>query len=251
VSQIDVEKTMEKTVETVAMLVLFAAACLASGHGLECPPGCSRGRWSTDAVDLSSEKVKAPYISRDIRIHAPDRQKLVHVVKDHWWVEVGEKRIPLPSEPSVLLYPAELAWAPDSQAFFITSSVGFSTGFHADVYRIVDNKLVLVTKLDAVIRQDFDRRHKCSDGHAGNDPNVAGLRWLGGSDRLLMIAEVPPIGTCKNEEYFGGYEMSVGSGRILGRFSPQQLVDRWGQELGDRLKSNLDFLSAAAKGLVP
>jgi hypothetical protein len=85
----------------------------------------------------------------------------------------------------------------------------------------------------------------------GNDPNVAGLKWLDDPDRLLVVAEAPPIGICKDAEYFAGYEISLRSGQIVGRFSPQRLADRWGKALGDRLKSNFQYLSAEKRSAVP
>jgi hypothetical protein len=230
--------------------LLLASTSLASAAQTKCPPGCGPGRWSSQAVDLASEKVKAPYKARDIRVYAPDRQKFVHVLKDHWWVKAGEKRILPPLKASTVLYPAEMTWAPDSRAFFITHSIGYSTGYHTEIYRLTDNSLLPIS-LNAIIQKDFDRHHRCFDGQVGNDPNVAGLKWLDGSDRVLVIAEVPPIGICKKEEYFGGYEISVGSGQIIKRFSPQQLADRWDEVLGERLKSNLRFLSPDAKATVP
>lgn len=217
-----------------------------------CPPGCNPGRWSTEATDLSSDNSRAPYNTRDIRVYAPDRHKSLHVLKENWWVEVDGTRISSSTETSEILYPAEAAWAPDSGSLFITQSVGYSTGYHTDVYRIVENKLVSV-EVNRIIKREFDRRHKCLDRGTGegNDPNVAGFKWLGGSDRLLIVAEVPPVGVCKDLEYFGGYEVSLNSGTVVQRFSPQQLADRWGEVLGERLKSNLGYLSRDAKVTLP
>lgn len=241
--------SVKRTSRSLLLLFLLTGS-LALGQGVECPPGCSPGRWSTQAVDLSSERVKAPYETRDIQIYSPDHQKFIHVVKDHWWIEAGEKKISPPLKASAVLYPAEMAWAPDSRAFFITHSIGYSTGYHTEIYRLTDNSLLLIP-VNAIIQKDFDRRHKCFDGQVGNDPNVAGLKWFDDSDRVVIVAEAPPIGICKDAEYFGGYEVSLASGRILKRFSPQQLADRWGEALGERLKSNLHFLSTEAKATVP
>jgi hypothetical protein len=52
-------------------------------------------------------------------------------------------------------------------------------------------------------------------------------------------------------QYFGGYEISVNTGRIPNRYTPQQLMDRWGEVPGERLKSNLEFLSPDAKATTP
>jgi hypothetical protein len=240
-----------KILRILSTLLLLLTVSLVSAQETRCPPGCSPGRWSTDAIDLSSRRVKEPYEDRDIRIYSPDHQKSFHVVNDHWWIEVGVKRFSLSQKDSDLLYPAEMAWAPDSRAFFITDSVGYSTGYRADVYQVTQDKLLAITKLSSIIQMDFDRHHRCFDGPVGNAPNVAGFKWLGGSDHLLFIAEVPPIGICKEAEYFGGYEIALASQQIVQRLSPQQLGDRWGEVLGERLKSNLGYLSAEAKTALP
>jgi hypothetical protein len=233
-------------------LLLMSIGLVTPAQITLCPPGCNPGRWSTEATDLSSDSSKAPYNSRNIQVYAPDHHKSVHVVKENWWVEAEGTRMSSSTEASEILYPAEVAWAPDSQSFFITQSVGYSAGYHTDIYRIMENKLVPV-EVNRIVEREFDRRHKCFDRGTkeGNDPNIAGFKWLGGSDRLLIVAEVPPIGVCKDLEYFGGYEVSLNSQRIVQRFSPQQLADRWGEVLGERLKSNLGYLSREAKATMP
>jgi len=237
----------------LSMAALLFVACLVSAGARESSVKCGPGRWSTEAIDLSSRKVKAPYEDRDIRVYSSDRKKSFHVVNHQWWVKVGEKRISPPKKLSELLYPAEMAWAPDSSAFFLTSSIGYSTGYRAQVYRVAHDKLIPITRLSGVVQKDFERHHRCFDAVAGvgNAPNLAGFKWLGGSDRLLVVAEVPPIGICKEQEYFGGYKIALPSGQIVQRLSPQQLSDQWADTLGERLKSNLEYLSPEAKATVP
>jgi len=168
-------------------------------------------------------------------------------------VEIGEKRLSLSLQASELLYPAEMAWAPDSSAFFIASSIGYSTGYRIEVYRVTQDKLHPMTKLSRIVQKDFEHNHRCFDvdTRVGNAPNLAGFKWLDGSQRLLVIAEVPPVGVCKEMKYFGGYEVSLRSGEIKGQFSPQQLADRWGGTLGERLRDDLQSLSADTKRKLP
>jgi hypothetical protein len=66
-----------------------------------------------------------------------------------------------------------------------------------------------------------------------------------------MIAEVPPIGIFKEVNYFGGYEIAIPSGQILKRFSPQELADRWGETLGERVKADFRSLSPPSKAVAP
>jgi hypothetical protein len=73
-----------------AILLFSIAYSTGWGQGVDCPPGCSPGRWSKEAVDLSSVRSKAPFETRDIRVLSPDKQKIAHIVKDRWWIEIGE-----------------------------------------------------------------------------------------------------------------------------------------------------------------
>jgi hypothetical protein len=237
----------------LASSLLLLAMCLGSAQETACPPGCSPGRWSTDAIDLSSHRVKAPDEDRDIRVCSPDHGKCFHVINGHWSLETAGKHLSLPRRASELLYPAEIAWAPDGRAFFITSSAGYSSGYRTQVYRVEQDQLTPITQINGIVQKDFERNHRCFDGDTGLGlrPNLAGFKWLGSSDRLLVVAEVPPTGICREQEYFGGYEIVFPSRRIVRRLSPEQLSDSWGEVLGERLKSNLQFLSAAAKAKVP
>jgi hypothetical protein len=149
------------------------------------------------------------------------------------------------------MYPAEMAWASDSTAFFITNSVGYSTGYRTDVYRVAQDRLLVIAKFSDIVQKDFERGHKCFDGGVGNAPNVAGFKWLDGSSRLVLVAEVPPLGICKQADYFAGYEIALASQQIIQRFSPQQLRDRWSEVLGERLKGNLTSLSEDARSSIP
>jgi hypothetical protein len=69
---------------------------------------------------------------------SPDKQKIAHIVKDHWWIEIGEIKISLGPKKSLILYPAELAWAPNSSALYITEGAGYTTGYRVSIYRLED-----------------------------------------------------------------------------------------------------------------
>jgi hypothetical protein len=216
----------------------------ASGQGIECPPGCGPGRWANEAVALSLVRSKAPYETRDIRVASPDHLKAAHIVKDKWWVEVGGAEISPGPRASSIFYPAELAWAPDSRALYITEGSGYSTGYRVRIYRLESGSRRYVKGVNSTIHRDFERRHKCSEGQL---PNVAGMHWMGDSQRLLIVAEVPPIGICPDMEYFGGYLVSIPTGQIVERYDPQELEDRWKDALGYRLTDDFYQLSAEQK----
>jgi hypothetical protein len=233
-----------------AILVFLFVCSAAWGQGVLCPPGCAPGRWSKDAVDLSSARSKAPYENRDIRVVSPDGQKIARIVNDKWWVEREGSKIFAEPKASSILYPAELAWAPDSKALYITESSGYTTGYHATIYRLENDTLHQVEGVNRLVQRDFDRHHRCSDGQL---PNIAGLRWMEDSQRLVVVAEVPPLGICKDMGYFAGYMVSISgtTSRLLERYSPNAIETQWKDALGYRLKGDLEQLSAEQRAELP
>ena len=231
-----------------AALLLLLVCSAASGQTVDCPPACSLGRWSNEAVDLSTVTSKAPYEARDIRVLSPDRQKAARIVNDHWWIEIGGVRISLGAKKSSILYPAEFAWAPNSRALYITEGAGYTTGYRVRIYSLDDNKLRTEDDVNQTVQRDFERRHKCAEGQL---PNVAGVHWMNDSRHLLLVAEEPPVGICPDENYFGGYSISVGDGQIVERYSPNTMKDRWKDVLGYRLKDEFEYLSAEQRVAVP
>jgi len=146
--------------------------------------------------------------------------------------------------PTYLGYPAELAWAPDNLAFYITQSEGSETGYGTAVYQLGNGRISPEPGFSEVVKH-FELRHRCAFQYrgrdAGNKPNIAGLKWSETSSQLVVVAEVPPIGVCGQMGYFSGYLVEVSTGKILELYSPQQLMDRWRDALGERL--NRDYLN--------
>lgn len=229
-------------------VALFLAGTSCWGQGVDCPPGCSPGRWSSEAVDLSSARSKAPYETRDIRVLSPDKQKIAHIIKDHWWIEIGEIKISLGPKKSLILYPAELAWAPNSSAFYITEGAGYTTGYRVSIYRLEDQKLGAITDVNQKIERDFERRHKCSEEQS---PNIAGLHWMDDSLNLLIVAEEPSIGICKEAYYFGAYLISIDASQIVERFTSKAAESRWKNAFGYVLKDGFERLSEQQKNASP
>jgi hypothetical protein len=231
-----------------AALLLLLVCSAAWGQTVDCPPGCSLGRWSNEAVDLSTVTSKAPYETRDIRIPSPDREKTARIVKDQWWIEIGGVRISLGTKKSSILYPVEFAWAPNSSALYVTEGEGYITGYRVRIYSLDDNKLRAEHDVNQTVQRDFERRHKCAEGQL---PNVAGLHWMNDSQHLLIVAEEPPLGICPDMNYFGGYLISVADGQIIERYSPKTIQDRWKDGLGFRLKDEFEYLSAEQQVALP
>lgn len=226
---------------------LFLAPRPARSQTVECPPGCSPGRWSSEAIDLSVARVKAPEEARDIRIASPDRSKSIRVVNERWWVESSGHKIFAQSSAATIFYPTEVAWSPDSSAFYITDSVGYTTGYHIAVYRIAGTRLREIKDIHRKVQRDFAKRHGCELGHL---PNVAGLHWED-AGHLLVVGDEPNVGVCDEMNYFGGYMISLPDGKILARYSPQMLENQWKRALGYWLDEAFLDLPEKQKATLP
>jgi len=227
------------------------------GECSDCPPRGKPGFWSTNAVYLCSRWDGSQFV-REIRIASPDGQKAVHVVGDHWVVEVGNKILSLDHKTSyVSFYPAELAWAPDSNAFYIVQSDATSeiNGFHTELFGIEQQELKPLVAINRLVGDDLARRYKCLPLASGSDPedypNIAGLKWMDGSAKIVVIAEVVPHSSCEHMGYFGGYVVSVSDGTVVNRYSPQDVMTRWPTVVGTRLQDDFKGLGPKEKHALP
>lgn len=220
-----------------------------------CSANGAPGWWSRQATDLCASVSGTPaHFVRNIRIDSPDRTKTLHFVNEHWWIQMGSKRLRLPENESYLEYPAEASWAPDSDAFYITWSNGSIEGFRTEIYVTDRNSITHLPGVNAVVWHDFNRKHKCVSslgGEQGIEPNVGGLTWVGGSRQLLLVAEVPPEGMCGQMGYFGGYLISAHGGQVLQRYSPENLFQQFGKIMGKRLHGDFSGLTRKEKSELP
>lgn len=217
---------------------------------LVCPVGCPPGQWSVEAIDLSSPKSRSSDRLRDIRISSPDRHKALRLVGDRLWVEIDGHKISISRPRSDFSEAAwaEAAWSPDSTKFYVTQSVGYSTGYRTYLYSVEGKTVKNLYDINRVVKKHFEQLHGCT----AQDPNIAGLKWLAEPSELLLVAEVPPIGgICKHMKYFRGYLVSIRDGHIIKTYSPQELVSQWDKVLGERLQSNFQYLSVEEKAMKP
>jgi hypothetical protein len=228
------------------IVILLFMAAWATAQELQCPHDCVIGEWSNTGIQIPG--------SNRIRIPSPDGSNVIHTDGDYWWLDIAGKKTSAKKFP--LETWREFGWAPDSQAFYLTQSEGFTTGYHTEIYRIEKGGVVRLSQLDDLVQRDFERRHRCRQRAPGrrwldNAPNRAGVSWTKGSSELLMVSEVPPVGICREAPYFAGYLVSISSRRIVARYSPEALLVQWGNVVGKRLKDNFKELSEQQKKMAP
>jgi len=115
-------------------------------------------------------------------------------------------------------------WAPDSRAFyFMWSDGGVIGNYSVRVFQVAGNTVNEVPATEQAAR-DFARSHYCKA--RGN--NMFAIRWLNGSNTLLVATQVYPTGDCgKDLGLFGGYEVRIDDGLIVRSYTEKQLKSLW------------------------
>jgi hypothetical protein len=126
---------------------------------------------------------------------------------------------------------AEVAWAPDSNAFFVTYSDGGNIGtYHVKVFHVTASGLA-VTEPIPDGRTLFVPR--CADPES---PNVGAVRWMGrGSRRLLVALEVPPHSSCADMGTFRVFEIELPGARVIKQRDQLVAKKLLRKDLGDEL----------------
>ncbi len=139
--------------------------------------------------------------------------------------------------------PEEVLWAPDSRAFLINGSENAYAGNAFLVFRVGANS-VGVTEPTTVAQRDMLRTFPpcqaanreeeiCKRLEEHPDFNMSALGWTRGSAAVVVFAEVPCSSAyggimCQVE----GYEVDSATGKILTRWSAQEMKNEWQKAAG-------------------
>ena len=201
---------------TVISLALSLAGPVAAASAEE-------GLWSKLAFAIPRQ--------RAFKVPSPDRKKTIQIEDRSLVVIDGGMAVP-GIEGYTLLLPAEIAWAPDSKAFFITSNEGgigeelwFVTAY------VVESDRVNYYDVTGEAGDRFREFVKCPDA---GEMHFGAIKWLKESKNLLVVAEVPERASCSEKGTIRGYIIEVPSGKVLSELAPKKLVEDWGEFLGPR-----------------
>jgi hypothetical protein len=131
---------------------------------------------------------------------------------------------------------SELLWAPDSKAFFVTTSDQGANGSY---------RLIVVSKIgDKLASRDISPLIYKTFGHPvqcgwPEVPNVGGIAWLG-SDRLLVAAEIVNHSNCDSFGTFQTYDIDTQRMKVLRSYDQLQAKHKFASLLGAELANAPD-----------
>lgn len=128
---------------------------------------------------------------------------------------------------------AEILWSEDSKAFSITGSLGGANGpYETDVFILKSDRLVRIP-LTRLIELAFGHPVKCGWPER---PNVGAIKWLHGSRRLLVAAEIVAHSNCDSMGTFRGFVVDVRTRRIVKSYNQLMVKRLFWADLGRELK---------------
>jgi hypothetical protein len=238
----------------VALQVGLSTNCAPPGKAEVSQSPLRHGYWSAAAWDVSVSVTNAQVIripSTDGRFYFVAQSMLQPIGNGEasvpeFYVERERRRVgqnlPIGAIP-------EMAWAPNSHRFFVSSSRGGSVGtWKLFVYSIVGDR-VEAWDVGGAVRKNLRSQYPPCVPFRGVQPcpeeeraqlaadaswvNVVGIKWLGTSGQLLVVALVPnSSGYGANMAKWLGYRIEVPSGAILQRYTPAEFLNEWGTVKG-------------------
>ncbi len=202
-------------------------------HALLAPPRLHADIFSRRATLLWGAKdgtvVTSPDGSKKVKILAPDPKDAD-----------GYARILVASNGQIYQTQvgswvnAEMGWAPDSKAFFVTYSDGGSVGrYHV--------KIVYVTESGLRISEPLPDGRKLFQPHCfdAEYPNVGAIKWTGPL-QLLIAVEVPPHSSCASMGTFRAFKIELPSGNVDARYGQLAAKKLFEHDIGAELRGSND-----------
>jgi hypothetical protein len=241
---------------SVALAFALAAASLSLAETNSKPSSAHAGAvttWSRAAHPLPNALMPDPGL-RTARVPSPNGKyeiacnllPKVQTVSNSEMLNAPSCELVAPGKrmPIDLQVGPEALWAPDSDAVAITHSDGGALGtYHVLIYRPESDDQV---ELASAVRQDLARRFPACAGRGctaeerrrlrknSDWVNVAAIRWMENSRRLLMMAWVPDSSSFgANLGKYNGYVVDARNGRILNRYSEQEFQKKFRKYCGD------------------
>jgi len=144
---------------------------------------------------------------------------------------------------SLALVGSEVLWSPDSKKIALSMCVGGSGPCSISIFSDDESPpAVEVWDWSTAVVDAFSANH--NDDYCYRDANLGALQWEDSSDRIVLIAEVPPSPHCEghNEGYFEAFEVSLSERKTVSRWNMQQTVRRWRSLFGTGLRNDMKLV---------
>lgn len=238
-----------------ALTICFAASAMLAGTNTTTPPHGHVITWAREAqplpyavttdAGLRNAHVPSPNGKYEIACNSAPQERVLNAsvsekidVPSCEFVGRG-KPVPIPIEVG-----PEALWAPDSDAVAITQSRGGALGtYQVRIYRADDQRAMDISG-DA--RRDLARRYPacvsagCTAAQRKqmqrdvNWVNVAAIRWMEKSKRILLMAWVPDSSDFgANLGRHQGYVVDARTGKILSKYSQEEFTRKFKKYCGD------------------
>jgi hypothetical protein len=211
------------------ILIILLALIASNALGASVPEGAKLGDWSSASYLVWPTEKGTP--GGGIRVPSPDEAHSA-IIQEHILTVVtrqpGEKH-----SQSIYLYAiAEVGWASDSAALFLTRSDGGWVGSWFTRVILMKGREFGEIDISHQAAEDFHEHFsKCPK----EQPNVIAITWVGGSRQLLLVAESPDHSSCPDMGNIAGYLVEVPSGEIIKRYNKKELRANYGSYFGPRL----------------
>jgi hypothetical protein len=142
---------------------------------------------------------------------------------------------------------AEVAWSPDSKAFFVTYSDGGNVGtYHVRIVYVMESGIRAIEPLPNG-RLLFKPR--C---FAAENPNVGAIGWIGNcSDQLAIAVEVPPHSSCASMGTFKAYVIQLPAGNVVSTYGQIEAKRSFSNLIGSELRDADDTCVEKPHSCVP
>jgi hypothetical protein len=132
---------------------------------------------------------------------------------------------------------AEVLWSDDSRAFAVTGSQEGGNGqYHSDAFYIRSGRLVR-EPLTSLIERAFGHPVKCGWAES---PNVVAVKWLDGSKRLLVAAQIINHSNCDSFGTFKGFVVNPDDPHVVKSYDQIEMKRLFGSDLGPWLQGAED-----------
>ncbi len=217
------------------LVVLLAASLgLSAEQKHSCPEG-PHTLYSKRAVSLDSglERLRSPDGKKLLTVRTVEDQKDPDGLHLSFTVNVAGKKF----STRLLGFNAEVLWSQDSTAFAVTQTEGGGgIGYRVYVFYVGETGLKKVG-VSRIVEKAFGSPVKCE---VPVPPNTGFIDWLGGSDRILVAAEVVPVSVCQCSGMFKVYELSLPEVQILQTYSQIEAKQKFSNLLGCELRDAND-----------